>query len=365
MKFTDEFRNEKLVKALLAKIYTISKKPVRIMEVCGGHTMAIRRYGIHTLLPDTIELLSGPGCPVCVTDQQFIDTAIAYAKMPVCILLTYGDMLRVPGTTSSLDREKAAGSDVRIIYSTIQALEIARKNPSKNIVFAAIGFETTVPGTAIALKQAKEEKLTNFYVFCAHKTMPEAMAALIEEGIPINGYIGPGHVCAVAGSKIFDALASNYNMPIVISGFEPVDLVQAVYILVKMIEENRTGVEIQYNRLVTHQGNLKAQRLVNEVFEPDTQYWRGIGAIPGSGLKIRKEYSAFDVLKQLPVKVKKGAEPKGCICGEILKGLKKPTECKLFGKVCMPAHPIGACMVSSEGSCHAYYNYQDLKAEIK
>ena len=331
------------------------------MEVCGGHTMAIRRYGINSLLPETIELLSGPGCPVCVTDQQFIDTAITYAKMPDCILLTYGDMLRVPGTISSLDREKASGSDVRIIYSTIQALEIARKNPSKKIVFAAIGFETTVPGTAIALIQARKEKLSNFYVLCAHKTMPEAMAALVEEGIPIDGYIGPGHVSTIAGSKIFDSLSATYHMPVVISGFEPVDLVQSIHMLVKMIEENRWGLEIQYNRLVTHQGNLKAQRMIEEVFGPDTQRWRGLGAIPGSGLRIRKEFEAFDALKKLPVRVEQGEEPKGCICGEILKGLKKPTECKLFGKACTPAHPIGACMVSSEGSCQAYYNYQDIE----
>ncbi len=361
MNFTDEFRDEKLVKTLLAKINTITKKQVRIMEVCGGHTMAIRRYGIHTLLPEEIELLSGPGCPVCVTDQQFIDMAIAYAQMSDVILLTYGDMLRVPGTSASLDREKASGCDVRIIYSTTQALDIARKNPAKKIIFAAIGFETTVPGTAIAMKQAKVENLSNFLVLCAHKTMPEAMAALIEEGIPIDGYIGPGHVSTIAGSKIFDSLSSTYKIPVVISGFEPVDLVQAVYMIVKMIEENRTGVEIQYKRLVSHEGNLKAQHLIDEVFQPDIQHWRGIGAIPNSGLKIRKEYENFDAEKQLPVQVLKGEEPKGCICGEILKGLKKPTECKLFGKACTPAHPIGACMVSSEGSCQAYFNFQTIE----
>ncbi len=364
MNFADAFRNEKLVKTLLTEIKSITKKKVRLMEVCGGHTMAIRRYGIHTLLPNEIELLSGPGCPVCVTDQQFIDKAIAYAQMPDSILLTYGDMLRVPGTSSSLDHEKAGGSDVRIIYSTLQALELARKNPSKKIIFAAIGFETTVPGTAIALRQARLEKLTNFYVLCAHKTMPEAMAALIEEGIPIDGYIGPGHVSTIAGSKIFDSLAENFKIPVVISGFEPVDLVQSVYMLVKMIEENQWGVEIQYKRLVTQAGNLKAQRMVTEVFEPDTQHWRGIGAIPNSGLKIRKEYEAFDAEKQLPVHVERGPEPKACICGQILKGLKKPTECKLFGKGCTPAHPVGACMVSSEGSCQAYYNYQSVEAKI-
>ena len=334
------------------------------MEVCGGHTMAIRHYGIHTMLPETIELLSGPGCPVCVTDQQYIDKAIAYAQKPDSILLTYGDMLRVPGTSASLDHVKASGSDVRIIYSTIQALEIAKKNPSKKIIFAAIGFETTAPGTAVALKQARLENLTNFFVLCAHKTMPEAMAALIEEGIPIDGYIGPGHVSTIAGSKIFDSLSEKFKLPVVISGFEPVDLVQSVYMLVKMIEENRSGVEIQYKRLVSHEGNIKAQQLLEEIFEPDTQYWRGIGAIPGSGLRIRKEYEDFDAEKQLPVEVAKSSEPKACICGQILKGLKKPTDCKLFGKACNPSHPVGACMVSSEGSCQAYYNYQSVESEL-
>ena len=364
MNFSAEFRNEKIVSNLLSEINRITRKNIRLMEVCGGHTMAIRRYGIHTLLPPEIELLSGPGCPVCVTDQQYIDKAIAYAQLPDNILLTYGDMLRVPGTSTSLDHIKASGADVRIIYSTIQALEIARKNPSKKVIFAAIGFETTVPGTAIALKQAKLENLSNFFVLCAHKTMPEAMAALIQEGIPIDGYIGPGHVSTIAGSKIFNSLSKTYNIPVVISGFEPVDLVQSIYMLVKMIMENRGGVEIQYKRLVTEPGNLKAQRIVNETFEVDTQHWRGIGPIPNSGLKIRKEYEMFDVEKQWPITVEKSNEPKGCICGKILKGLKKPTDCKLFGKTCNPSHPVGACMVSSEGSCQAYYNYQSVGSEL-
>jgi hydrogenase expression/formation protein HypD len=364
MNFSEEFRNRKIVKALLSEIRKTINRKIRIMEVCGGHTMAIRRYGIHTLLPKEIELLSGPGCPVCVTDQQFIDISIAYARLPECILLIYGDMLRIPGTVSSLDREKAAGSDVRIIYSTTEALEISRKYPTKRIVFAAIGFETTVPGTAVALKQAKLECLTNFNVLCAHKTMPQAMETLIEEGIPIDGYIGPGHVSTIAGSKIFDSLAVKYKIPVVISGFEPVDLLYSVLMLIQMIQAGQWGVKIQYNRLVTHQGNTKAQRLVDEVFEPDTQNWRGIGEIPGSGLRIKKEFEEFDILKQLPIKVERGPEPKGCICGQILKGLKKPTDCSLFGKKCVPAHPVGACMVSSEGSCQAYFNFQSPEDTI-
>lgn len=360
MNFTDDFRNEELVKKLIAQIRHISKRNIRIMEVCGGHTMAIRKYGIHNLLPSQIDLLSGPGCPVCVTDQRFIDLAIAYANLEDTILLVYGDMLRVPGSRSSLDLEKAKGADVRIIYSTIQALDIARENPSKNIIFAAIGFETTVPGTALAIVQAAKEKLKNFFTICAHKTMPEAMSTLIEEGIPIDGYIGPGHVSSVAGSKIFVPLAEKYHIPVVISGFEPVDVLLSVLMITEMIEEQRGGVEIQYNRLVSIEGNTKAQDLINEVFEPCTSHWRGIGEITGSGLKIRDKYKYYNAERRFPLIIENNPEPKGCICGQILKGLKKPTDCPLFGKGCVPSNPVGACMVSSEGACQAFYNYQTV-----
>jgi len=359
MNFIDDFRNESFVQSLLNEIHKISVRPVRIMEVCGGHTMAIRKYGIHSMLPSTIELLSGPGCPVCVTDQSYIDLAIAIAKRRDVIFLTYGDLMRVPGTWSSLENEKAKGADVHIIYSTVQALEVARENPKKKIVFAAIGFETTIPGTAVAILKAEEEKLNNFFIISAHKVMPPPMSALIEEGIPIDGYIGPGHVSTIAGSKIFLSLTEKYNIPIVISGFEPVDLLQSVLFLTQMINNGKSGVKIQYSRLVSEEGNLKAQRMIADVFEPCDQYWRGIGLIPKSGLCLNKKYSKYDAEKQIPVKVESGPEPKGCICGQILKGLKKPTDCPLFEKHCSPSHPIGACMVSSEGSCNAYYNYQE------
>ena len=358
MNFTDDFRNAGLVKKLLDAIRSYSGQKLKIMEVCGGHTMAIRRYGIHTLLPESIELKSGPGCPVCVTGQQFIDRAIGYARLPDTMLLTYGDMLRVPGSFSSLDRAKAAGADVQIIYSTQQALELARKHPDKNIVFAAIGFETTVPGTAIALLTAARENLTNFYVLCAHKTMPQAMEALVEEGIPIDGYIGPGHVSSVAGSRIFNSLAEKYKLPVVVSGFEPLDLVQSVWMILKMITNHRHGVKIQYNRLVKEEGNRKARQMIEEVFEPSTQYWRGIGEIPDSGLAIRESFSQFDAEKQIPIEVETGPEPRGCICGQVLKGLNSPGDCRLFGKACTPANPVGACMVSSEGACNAWFRYQ-------
>ncbi|MBN1952830.1 MAG: hydrogenase formation protein HypD [Bacteroidales bacterium] len=357
MIFTEGFRDIGLAKKLLEQIRRTTKHAVRIMEVCGGHTMAIRKSGIQTLLPGEIELLSGPGCPVCVTDQRFIDLAVAYACLPETILLTYGDLIRVPGSAGSLDEAKASGADVRIIQSTFQALEIAKDNPGRNIIFAGIGFETTIPGTAVAVLEARKADIRNFFIISAHKTMPEAMGALIEEGIPIDGYIGPGHVSTIAGSRIFNPLADTYRIPIVISGFEPVDLLQSIWMLIKMLEEKRYGVEIQYSRLVSREGNLKARQMVDEVFEPCTQYWRGIGPIPGSGLRLRKEFSDFDAEKHIPVEVKSGPEPKACICGLILKGLKKPTDCPLFKRKCTPTYPVGACMVSSEGACSAYYHY--------
>jgi hydrogenase expression/formation protein HypD len=360
MNLTSDFRNKSLVKTILNELPKINVRPIRIMEVCGGHTMAIRRFGIHSLLPSYIELLSGPGCPVCVTSRHFIDLAITYSQLPDSILVTYGDLLRVPGSYSSLEKEKALGADVRTIYSTIQALEIARLNPDKRVIFAAIGFETTVPATAIAIETALEKGIQNFFIICAHKTMPQAMGALIDEGIRIDGYIGPGHVSTISGSKIFVNLAEKFHIPVVISGFEPLDLVQSIYMLIRMISENRYGVEIQYKRLVTETGNTKAQQLIERIFMPCDSYWRGLGNIKDSGLCIREQYEQFDAEKHFPCDVKTGAEPKGCLCGNILKGINKPTDCSLFGKKCTPTYPIGACMVSSEGACQAYYNYCDL-----
>jgi hydrogenase expression/formation protein HypD len=357
MNLTEDFRNKEFADIILQNIREKSIKPVRIMEVCGGHTMAIRKYGIHNLLPQNIELLSGPGCPVCVTDQKYIDTLIAFSKNPDIIVLTYGDLVRVPGTLSSLERERAARADVRIVYSTIQALEIARLNPQKKIVFAAIGFETTAPATAIAVIQAKKEKLNNFFILSAHKVMPPAMGAIMDDGVQIDGYIGPGHVSAIAGSRIFMPLAQKYHIPVVISGFEPVDILQSILFLTIRINANKPGVEIQYSRVVSENGNLKAQKIIKEVFEPEAQHWRGIGSIEASGLQLRKQYQAFDALLNIPVTIKPGQEPKGCICGLVLKGIKKPGDCSLFGDKCTPSNPVGACMVSSEGACHTWYTY--------
>jgi len=303
-------------------------------------------------------LLSGPGCPVCVTDRTAIDRSISLAGLPEVIITTYGDLMRVPGTASSLDQEKASGADVRIVYSTLDALEIAKLNKQKKVVFLGIGFETTTPSSAVAILEAHRQKVSNFYLLSMHKLMPPAMAALIDQGVCINGYIGPGHVTAIAGADMYKTLVENYRISIVISGFEPVDLLQSIYMLVSMAEEQRFGTEIQYRRAVTKTGNIKANEMVDSVFEPADDSWRGLGMIPRSGLKIRNTYRQYDAALQFDIPVLPSYEPAGCMCGEVLRGMKKPAQCGLFGKVCTPVNPIGACMVSGEGACQAYYNYR-------
>jgi len=327
------------------------------MEVCGGHTMSIQKFGIPSLLPDTIELLSGPGCPVCVSSREYIDKAIAYSKLEDVIIATYGDLIRVPGSTSSLDKEKANGANVRIVYSVLDALKIAKENPDKKIVFLGIGFETTAPSSAMGILNAVKQEIDNFYLYSSHKIMPPAMGALIDEGAQIDGYIAPGHVSAITGTSIYKDIPEKFGLACVVAGFEPVDLLLSIYMLVKQVEENNPKVEIQYKRVVKPQGNLIAQKNMEEVFELGDDWWRGLGVLPNSGLKIREKYKAYDAEVNIPVEVEPTREDKGCICGEILKGLKKPKDCKLFAKTCTPNDPVGACMVSHEGSCHAYYRY--------
>ena len=358
MKYIDEFRDAALVDKLIVAIKRESAKRMRIMEVCGGHTMAIRKYGIQHLLPCNIELMSGPGCPVCVTNRTAIDNAITLAREPGIIIATYGDLLRVPGSDSSLNLEKALGADVRIVYSTLDALDIAKVNPGKNVVFLGIGFETTTPSSAVAILEAANQRISNFYLLSMHKLMPPAMNALIEQGIQIDGYIGPGHVSAIAGADMYKPLVSAHKLAVVIAGFEPVDILQSILMLVAMHEENRHGVEIQYKRVVTPSGNVKACELVTRVFEPCDDSWRGLGMIRNSGLAIRREYSKYDASVHFDMADTPAHEPGGCLCGEVLRGLKKPVQCSLFGKVCTPANPVGACMVSGEGACQAYFNYR-------
>jgi hydrogenase expression/formation protein HypD len=358
MKYIDEYRKKDLILAVASELAKVSKKQISLMEVCGGHTMSIHRFGLKSLLPPTINLLSGPGCPVCVSGQHFIDTAIEYSKLPGVIITTYGDLIRVPGSTSSLEKEKASGRDIRIVYSTLDAVEIASRNPNNRIVFLGIGFETTAPATAAAIVQAKKQNLNNFFVLSAHKVMPPVMKALVEEGVKIDGFIAPGHVTAITGTAIYKALPEIYGLGVVVTGFEPVDLMQAILMLVNQFEAGKPEIEIQYQRVVNTRGNVIAQKLLDEVFELKDESWRGLGMIPESGLKINKAFCAFDVEVQIPVEVPVTIEPKGCICGSILRGLKTPVDCKLFGKRCTPADPVGACMVSGEGTCATYYKYR-------
>jgi hydrogenase expression/formation protein HypD len=357
MRFIDEYRDKNLVIKLSDEIRKISVKHVSLMEVCGGHTMSVQRFGLPALLPATIRLLSGPGCPVCVSSRRYLDQAIAFCRLKDVIITTYGDLIRVPGSTSSLDREKAMGADVRIVYSVMDSLEIARKNPDKKIVFLGIGFETTAPASAAAVLAAYHEKMSNFFLFSSHKIMPPAMAALVDEGVKIDGYIAPGHVSTITGISIYRDIAEKYHLGCVVTGFEPVDLMEAILMLVRQIETGDQKVEIQYRRAVKPEGNVKAREMLNEVFILRDDWWRGLGVLPASGFGIRKKYEAFDAEKVLQVKVERTREDKGCICGEILKGLKNPRECKLFAKGCTPQNPAGPCMVSNEGACQAYYRY--------
>lgn len=328
------------------------------MEVCGGHTMAIQRFGIPSLLPDHIDLVSGPGCPVCVTSRAYIDQAIAYSRLPDVIITTYGDLIRVPGSSSTLDKEKATGADIRIVYSILDALTVAKQNRKKKIIFLGIGFETTSPGTAAGILKAQMAGLFNFFVYSAHKIMPPPMKALIDQGVKIDGYIGPGHVSTITGSKIFNFIPEKYGLGVVISGFEPLDILQTIYMLVLQHENNTQKVEIQYSRVVKPEGNIKAQEMLDEVFEMRDDWWRGLGTLPESGMAIRAKFEAFNAEKMIEVEVENTREDKGCICGAVLKGINKPSDCKLFGKVCTPSDPVGACMVSNEGACAAYYRYK-------
>jgi hydrogenase expression/formation protein HypD len=357
MRYIDEYRDKELVDKLVAQIKMRSKNPVTLMEVCGGHTMSIQKFGIPYLLPETVKLVSGPGCPVCVSSTSYIDQAIAYSRLDDVIIATYGDLIRVPGSTSSLDKEKANGADVRIVYSILDALTIAKKSRRKKVVFLGIGFETTAPSSAAGIIKAQMAGLRNFYLLSSHKIMPPAMEALIDEGVKIDGYIAPGHVTAITGTSIYENIPRKFGLGCVVSGFEPVDLLKAILMLVEQVENNDPKVEIAYTRVVKPEGNVKAQQILYEVFELRDDWWRGLGVLPKSGLKIREEYKMHDAGAMIPVEVEPLKEWKGCICGEVLKGLKNPKQCKLFGKACTPANPVGACMVSNEGACNAYYRY--------
>lgn len=358
MKLADDFRSSELARGVIAAIRRTSTRPVRLMEFCGGHTVAIMRHGIRQLLPPTIEMLSGPGCPVCVTHNADLDRAVALARLPGVILATFGDMLKVRGSRSSLQEVRAEGADVRIVYSTLDALEIARQGPSRRVVFLGVGFETTAPTVAASVLQAEKEGLGNYFVLSMHKLCPPAIKAILDSGeVRISGLICPGHVSAVIGSRSWDFVARGYGIPCVVSGFEPLDILQTVHMLVDQLEKGESRVEIAYRRGVTEEGNRRALEIMHQVFEPCPARWRGMGAVPGSGLGLRDAYRRFDATAAFELDPGPTLEPEGCICGEVLRAVRAPRDCPLFRTVCTPASPVGPCMVSSEGCCAAHYLY--------
>ena len=358
MKFLDEYRDRQIAAKLVDEIQRIQTKPWVIMEVCGGQTHSIVKYGLDYLLPAQIELVHGPGCPVCVTPLEMIDRAHAIARRPDVIFCSFGDMLRVPGSNGDLFQIKAEGGNVRVVYSPLECLKIARANPEKQVVFFAIGFETTAPANAMAVWQAKAQSIRNFSILVSHVTVPPALTAILESpGNRVQGFLGPGHVCAVMGSREYEPIAARYRVPIVITGFEPVDLLEGVMMVVRQLEQGRAEVENQYVRAVYSHGNTGAQRMVESVFEACDRSWRGVGLIPNSGYKLKDEFREQDAERIFAVGDIRTREPEICISGQVLKGSKKPHDCPAFGTQCTPQTPLGATMVSAEGACAAYYNY--------
>jgi hydrogenase expression/formation protein HypD len=358
MKYLDEFRNHALAQKLLAEIRRTVTRPWVIMEVCGGQTHAIVKYGLDALLPLEIELVHGPGCPVCVTALESIDRAHALARRPDVIFCSFGDMLRVPGSDGDLSQIKAQGGDVRVVYSPLDCLKVARANPAKRVVFFAIGFETTAPANAMSVWQARAEGLANYSILVSHVTVPPAMTAILESpGNRVQAFLGAGHVCAVMGWEEYEPLAARYGVPIVVTGFEPVDLLEGILMAVRQLENGRHEVENQYSRAVVREGNPEARRMIARVFEPCDRAWRGIGVIPGSGYRLREEFAAFDAARIFDLDGIVSHEPEACISGLVLQGARRPLDCDAFGARCTPETPLGATMLSAEGACAAYYNY--------
>ena len=361
MRFVDEFRNAELGRAVAAEILSVVEpgRHYKVMEVCGGHTHSIYKYGVDDLLPENVELVHGPGCPVCVIPMGRVDDGIAIARQPGVIFTCFGDMMRVPGSETTLLDAKAEGADIRMVYSPLDALRIAKANPDREVVFFAIGFETTAPSTALTLQRAKAEGVRNFSCVCSHVTIVPPLRALLESpDLRLDGFVGPGHVSTVVGARPFEFIPADYGKPVVIAGFEPLDILQAVLMILRQLDEGRCEVENQYTRIVRDEGNPRALRFLAEVFELRPHFeWRGLGFIAQSALQLREEYAAFDAEKIFEVPGVRVADPKACQCGEVLKGVIKPWECKVFGTACTPETPIGTCMVSSEGACAAYYNF--------
>ncbi|MQQ07259.1 hydrogenase formation protein HypD [Epibacterium sp. SM1979] len=375
MKYADEFRDPVAAKALLDEISKVvadigatAEKPVHIMEICGGHTHAIFRYGLDKLTPAGIEFIHGPGCPVCVLPMSRVDECVELAERPEVIFTTFGDAMRVPGTKKSLMQAKADGADIRMVYSPLDALEIARRNPEREVVFFGLGFETTTPSTALSIQQAAREGLTNFTVFCNHITVPPPILALLQDPhMVLDGFVGPGHVSMVIGTHPYDFIAQDYGKPIVVAGFEPLDLLQSVLMVLEQIRDGRAEVENQYARVVPESGNPVSMAAIADVYEARPTFeWRGLGEIDESGLRIRPKYAAFDAEEKFGIgygaESRLVAEPEGCACGSVMTGRMKPVQCPQFGKGCTPEMPLGALMVSSEGACAAYYQYGGARA---
>ncbi len=358
MRFVDEYRDGEAVRKFAASIRGLVTRPWTLMEICGGQTHTLIRFGIDEMLPPSVTMVHGPGCPVCVTPLEMIDRAIAIARRPGVIFTSFGDMLRVPGSKTDLLSVKASGGDVRMVYSPLDALEIARKNPGREVVFFAVGFETTAPANAMAVWQAKKAGVGNFSLLVSHVLVPPAMEAILGSSTNrVQGFLAAGHVCTVMGYREYEPIAAKYRIPVVVTGFEPLDLMQGIQMTLKALEEGRVGVENQYARSVTRDGNVTAQETLAQVFEVCDRPWRGIGVIPRSGWRLRDEYAGHDAVKRFDVGTITAEEPSICIAGEILRGLKKPSACAAFGTQCTPEKPLGAPMVSSEGACAAYYNY--------
>ena len=370
MKYVDEFRDRakaliliKEIEALVAAIDRPTGRPLHIMEVCGGHTHSIFRYGVEGMLPKAIELVHGPGCPVCVLPMGRVDDCVSIAERPEVIFTTFGDAMRVPGSKKSLLQAKADGADVRMVYSPMDALALARKNPEREVVFFGLGFETTMPSTALTVLQAEAECAENFSVFCNHITIVPTIKAILDSpDLKLDGFLGPGHVSMVIGTAPYAFIANFYKKPMVVAGFEPLDILQSLWMVLKQIKEGRAEIENQYARIVPEEGNAAALRAVSRVYELREFFeWRGLGSIDHSGVKLRDEYARFDAERKFAIPNIKIADPKSCQCGEVLKGVIKPWQCKVFGSACTPETPLGALMVSSEGACAAYYQYGGVK----
>ena len=364
MKYVDEFRDRNKAAAVLRAITAVAaelrpQQPLQIMEVCGGHTHAIFRYGLEAMLPDTVELVHGPGCPVCVLPMGRVDDCIAIATQPGVILATFGDAMRVPGSHGSLMQAKADGADIRMVYSPTDALTIARKNPDRDVVFFGLGFETTMPSTALTVLEAERDGIGNFSVFCNHITIVPTLKAILDSpDLRIDGFVGPGHVSMVIGTAPYEFIARHYHKPLVVSGFEPLDLLQSIWMVLRQIAHGRAEIENQYARVVASGGNAAAQRAIDTVYEPRDHFeWRGLGSIEYSGVRFRDTYARFDAERRFAVPGVRISDPAACQCGEVLKGTLKPHQCKVFGTACTPETPVGALMVSSEGACAAYYRY--------